>query len=181
MCVSIHVHVCVQLYSTILYCNVTLTVLINITFVDFFMSMIVCIVMQGHDHTDSTVLVLKIRQSGFFQVNFWRRILEVNSARWTVNNYFQLNWRVEQSILHRWKVLLSDAALCCSGHYGWFRNSWYIAERSTSRCYLFLVTKSTFFTWSNWFDALYMVTSNNIIIDNTKTHFLTWPFTVHSF
>ena len=54
MCVSIHVHVhvCVHPYSTILYCNITLTVLINVTFGDFLMSMIVCIIMQGNDHTD---------------------------------------------------------------------------------------------------------------------------------
>ena len=131
-------------------------------------------------HESITVQVLNIHQSGFFQVNFWRRILKVNSARWTGNNYFQRNWRVEKSILHRWKSIIVGCWRWCSGHYGWSRNSWYITERSTSSGYLFLVTKLRFSTWSDWLEAPYMVKSNNIIIDNTKTQFLTWTLTVHS-
>ena len=53
------------------------------------------------------------------------------------------------------------------------RNSWYIAKRS----------KSKYFSGNQMgvFHMKQLVTGNNIIIDITKTQFLTWPLTVHSF
>ena len=51
----------------------------------------------GYMHTIAQVL--KICRRRFFELNFWKWIIEVNRACWTGNNYFQQNWRAVKWIL----------------------------------------------------------------------------------
>ena len=76
-----------QYSSMIIFINISRT-LVHILFTFTMSSKLGC---DDFLFSKVTVLVLNIRQCGFFQVNFWWRILEVNSACWTGNNYFPQN------------------------------------------------------------------------------------------